>query len=244
MDDHEFVERAPLDALSFEGFLSTRSPRLMATAQPAEEDTAPKASVDGEPLDDKQKAAILKEVAEGKAAARAQAQKIIASKKSASLGIKIGKAKAGEGVWLLMMYAPWCAHFKKMTPVFEQVAEHYHRQSDAVRVGRVDATAHPGLVAPFDIKGYPTWKIDGEYYAGEKDLDELEKLLAELRKSSSRFEVRLLMLSLVSRLVGSHRLMLPGFYPYAMRYLQPHQKEVTSVLASCVQAARAADARR
>ena len=82
----------PLDALSFEGFLSTRSPRLMATAQPAEEDTAPKASVDGEPLDDKQKAAILKEVAEGKAAARAQAQKIIASKKSASLGIKIGTA--------------------------------------------------------------------------------------------------------------------------------------------------------
>ena len=64
-----------------------------------------------------------------------------------------------------------------------------------------------------------------------------EKLLAELRKSTERFETRLLMISLVSRLIGAHRLMLPGFYPYALRYLQPHQKEVTSVLASCVQAA-------
>ena len=36
-----------------------------------------------------------------------------------------------------------------------------------------------------------------------------EKLLSELRKSNERFEVRLLMLSLVSRLIGTHRLMLP-----------------------------------
>lgn len=64
-----------------------------------------------------------------------------------------------------------------------------------------------------------------------------ERLLTELRKSNERFEVRLMMISLVSRLIGTHQLILPGFYPYAMRYLQPHQKEVTSVLASCVQAA-------
>ena len=63
-----------------------------------------------------------------------------------------------------------------------------------------------------------------------------EKLLGELRKSNERFEVRLLMLSLVSRLVGAHRLMLPAFYPYVARYMQPHQRQVTSVLASCVQA--------
>ena len=66
-----------------------------------------------------------------------------------------------------------------------------------------------------------------------------EKLLSELRKAhnSEKFETKLLMISLVSRLMGSHRLLLPGFYPFAMRYLQPHQREVTQVLAACVQAA-------
>ena len=63
-----------------------------------------------------------------------------------------------------------------------------------------------------------------------------EKLLSELRKSNEKFEVRLLMMSLTSRLIGAHRLMLPAFYPYAIRYMQPHQRQVTSVLASCVQA--------
>ena len=63
-----------------------------------------------------------------------------------------------------------------------------------------------------------------------------EKLLSELRKSNEKFEVRLLMMSLTSRLIGAHRLMLPSFYPYAIRYMQPHQRQVTSVLASCVQA--------
>ena len=50
-------------------------------------------------------------------------------------------------------------------------------------------------------------------------------------------QVRLLMISLLSRLIGAHRLMLQGFYPYVMRYMQPHQREVTAVLASAVQAA-------
>ena len=67
--------------------------------------------------------------------------------------------------------------------------------------------------------------------------DLAERLLRELTKTSERFEVRLLMMSLTSRLIGAHRLYLPAFYPYAMRYLQPHQREVTQVLAACVQAA-------
>ena len=65
-------------------------------------------------------------------------------------------AKVSEGVWLLKFYAPWCTHCKKLQPVFEEVAEHFHRQGGEVRVGRVDATAQPGLAEPFEIKGYPT----------------------------------------------------------------------------------------
>ena len=65
--------------------------------------------------------------------------------------------KVGEGVWLLKFYAPWCGHCKKMAPLYEKVAEHYHRSPNVlVRVGKIDGTAHPRLAAPFDIKGYPT----------------------------------------------------------------------------------------
>ena len=35
--------------------------------------------------------------------------------------------KVQDGTWLLKFYAPWCAHCKKMAPIFEEVAEHFHR---------------------------------------------------------------------------------------------------------------------
>eukprot|EP00900_Chrysochromulina_parva_P007624 jgi/Chrpa1/16863/Chrysochromulina_OHIO_Genome00025528-RA len=63
-----------------------------------------------------------------------------------------------------------------------------------------------------------------------------ERLLSDVRKSNERFEVRLLTLNLISRLIGTHRLMLPPFYPFLLRYMQPHQREVTGILAACVQA--------
>ena len=50
-----------------------------------------------------------------------------------------------------------CGHCKKLAPVYEKVAEHFHRADpQKAYIGRVDATAHPGLANPFDIKGYPT----------------------------------------------------------------------------------------
>ena len=72
--------------------------------------------------------------------------------------------KVREGVWLLMWYAPWCGHCKKMQPIFEEVAEYYHRRDDQVRVGRIDGTAHTGLASNAGVKGYPTLLLlrDGE----------------------------------------------------------------------------------
>lgn len=73
--------------------------------------------------------------------------------------------------------APWCGHCKKMAPVYEKVAEHYHRAPNPrVHVGKIDGTAHPGLAAPFDLKGYPTVLLlrDGEMiseFNGPRTLD-------------------------------------------------------------------------
>ncbi len=45
-----------------------------------------------------------------------------------------------------------------------------------------------------------------------------------------------MMINLLSRLIGTHRLLLPNFYPFVQRYMQPHQREVTLILAYLVQA--------
>ncbi|XP_050437859.1 protein SDA1 homolog [Adelges cooleyi] len=57
-----------------------------------------------------------------------------------------------------------------------------------------------------------------------------EKLFHQLEKRHERFEVKMLTLDVVSRLIGLHQLILFNFYPYVQRFLQPHQKEVVRMM--------------
>ncbi|XP_025088125.1 protein SDA1 homolog [Pomacea canaliculata] len=63
-----------------------------------------------------------------------------------------------------------------------------------------------------------------------------EKLLHQLEQTNERFEVKLLMMDLISRLVGVHQLLLLNFYPFLKRFLQPHQREATKLLLYAAQA--------
>ncbi|CAM4665837.1 hypothetical protein PO909_007793 [Leuciscus waleckii] len=63
-----------------------------------------------------------------------------------------------------------------------------------------------------------------------------EKLLKQLESSNERFEVKIMMMELISRLVGIHELFLFNFYPFVQRFLQPHQREVTKILLCAAQA--------
>ncbi|CAI9610538.1 unnamed protein product, partial [Staurois parvus] len=63
-----------------------------------------------------------------------------------------------------------------------------------------------------------------------------EKLLKELENSKERFEVKIMLMDLISRLVGIHELFLFNFYPFIQRFLQPHQREVTRILLFAAQA--------
>ena len=58
-----------------------------------------------------------------------------------------------------------------------------------------------------------------------------EKLLAQLRKSTDKFEVKLLMMNLVARVISTHELIILSFYPFVQKYMQPHQSKVTNILA-------------
>ncbi|XP_036619695.1 protein SDA1 homolog isoform X1 [Trichosurus vulpecula] len=67
--------------------------------------------------------------------------------------------------------------------------------------------------------------------------DFAEKLLKQLETSKERFEVKMMLMDLISRLVGIHELFLFNFYPFIQRFLQPHQREVTKILLFAAQAA-------
>ncbi|XP_052840363.1 protein SDA1 homolog [Drosophila gunungcola] len=63
-----------------------------------------------------------------------------------------------------------------------------------------------------------------------------EGLFKQLQGTNERFEVKLMHLDVISRLIGIHELFLFGFYPYITRFLQPHQRQVTRVMQFAAQA--------
>lgn len=63
-----------------------------------------------------------------------------------------------------------------------------------------------------------------------------ENLFTRIQTSNERFEVKMMMLKVIARTIGLHRLILPKFYPFIQKYAQPHQRDVTSLLAAAVQA--------
>ncbi|XP_027215964.1 protein disulfide-isomerase TMX3 isoform X1 [Penaeus vannamei] len=60
----------------------------------------------------------------------------------------------GESSWLIMFYAPWCGHCKKLDPVWNHVAHALY--GTEIRVGRVDCTRFTAVATEFNIKGFPT----------------------------------------------------------------------------------------
>lgn len=63
-----------------------------------------------------------------------------------------------------------------------------------------------------------------------------EGLFKQLQAGNERFEVKLMHLDVISRLIGIHELFLFSFYPYITRFLQPHQRMVTRILQFAAQA--------
>ena len=63
-----------------------------------------------------------------------------------------------------------------------------------------------------------------------------EKMFKDLKGSKERWEVQLMQMNLISRLVSIHELILLNFYPYLERYLWPTKPDVTQVLAYVAQA--------
>ena len=62
-----------------------------------------------------------------------------------------------------------------------------------------------------------------------------EKLFSRMRNGNEKAETRMLMMSVISRVIGVHRILLLNFYPYLQKYINPSRPEITTVLAALIQ---------
>jgi protein SDA1 len=62
-----------------------------------------------------------------------------------------------------------------------------------------------------------------------------EKLFNKLKTSNERFEVRVMMMDVISRCISANGLILLNFYPFIQKYLVPSQLQITRLLAITAQ---------
>lgn len=68
-----------------------------------------------------------------------------------------------EEPWLVALVAPWCGHCKNLKPEWAKAATELKGK---VKLGSLDATAHPATAAKYNVRGYPTVKF---FPSGRKD---------------------------------------------------------------------------
>ncbi|XP_055839461.1 protein SDA1 homolog [Episyrphus balteatus] len=101
------------------------------------------------------------------------------------------------------------------------------KQLEAVKKQVVKASKKKKNAEPFNFSGI-------HYIHNPQGL--AEGLFKQLQSGNERFEVKLMHLDVISRLIGIHDLFLFSFYPYITRFIQPHQRQVTRILQFAAQA--------
>jgi len=85
---------------------------------------------------------------------------------------------------LVMFFAPWCGHCKRLAPTWQDLSVKYNEKEEKdVLIGKVDCTIETALCSAQDVTGYPTLKFfksgtdSGVKYRGQRDLDSLVKFI-------------------------------------------------------------------
>ena len=109
------------------------------------------------------------------------------------------------------------ARKSKTRKIREAKAEEVKEEKKKRRLEEHDERDYPAIDMLYDPQGFS------------------EKLLKKLKKGREPFDVRILMMRLISRCIKRHKLQLEQFYPYLQKYMQPHQEHITLILLSVVE---------
>lgn len=84
---------------------------------------------------------------------------------------------------LIEFYAPWCGHCKKLTPIYDELAEKL--ADEDVAIVKMDATTND-VPSDFTVQGFPTlywWSKDRtvspQPYSGGREVDDFIKFIAK-----------------------------------------------------------------
>eukprot|EP00976_Prorocentrum_cordatum_P099320 1191789-Prorocentrum_minimum.AAC.2 len=132
-----------------------------------------------------------------------------------------------------------CSFYYVCNTDLERVTAFWGSESSTLRVTKVSHPPSRRLSKRLDdasIRDQTAHSVDGlahDWYTSALSPPPLPTIWQG--STTHRFETKLLILSVVSRVIGTHQLLVLHFYPYIQKYLQPHQRDATKLLAIAVQ---------
>ncbi|VEN62586.1 unnamed protein product, partial [Callosobruchus maculatus] len=95
------------------------------------------------------------------------------------------KLGVGSGLSFVKFFAPWCGHCKRLSPIWDNLAEKFGKTND-VHISKVDCTltANKQLCNDENIEGFPTLILyrDGiriSEYSGTRTLEDLSDFVSK-----------------------------------------------------------------